>query len=150
MTEPDAVFWTMIGTIVTGAATVALAALSFATARVWKNGLAQQRVDEAHIALEECGAQIGKVVNSKQRNLTPPQHWSNLDEAWNKWSRFKSAHAVVRRYRPAIAALGDDGENILIRLGDFCHEAGCGNPATGKTLNGDFGKLKAALVRQMG
>ena len=150
MTEPDAVFWTMVGTLVTGAATVVLAGLSLATARVWKNGLAQQRIDEAHIALEECGAQIGKVVSLKRRNLTPPQHWPNLDEAWNRWSRFKGIHAVVRRYRPDIAMLGDDGDNILNRLNDFCHEPNGGNPATGKMLNGDFGKLKETLVGQMG
>ena len=125
-------------------AAVATAIIAAYASRSWRLGLQWQREDECISALYSCSAAIGRAVSLKSQRKEIL--WSSYRDAWDRWTEFRRAYAVVSRYRTTLSSnMLEPGINVLHALGDYCRSENDGNEADAAALNIKFGQFAETI-----
>lgn len=109
--------WTDVATAISGIVSAVVAAVAAGAAVYaaklakeasdsWRRGLEYQRIDEAISAVHEVHSRINGVLATME--ASGQDVWDAYDDAWDGWSRFDQAYAVVRRYHGSLSDRADE------------------------------------------
>ena len=148
MTDHDVLLWTMIASAVSALGTVGAAIVAWQAASAWRDGLKQQRSDEFVIAINDCGAAIGRTITRKDKGFEEKPGGLGVDEAWESWRRLRTAFAVLRRYYPRLdGEFLDRGVVLLKRMEAYTESRK--DEALGIQINRDYGAFQADALEAL-